>query len=104
MDERRGAVRTEPSHKRVRAFLGGQPIVDTDDALYVWEGPWYPQYYVPIDDVAEGTLVPSATTSHSPSRGTASYFTVRGPTGEAPDAAWSYGDSPIPELRRRVRF
>jgi uncharacterized protein (DUF427 family) len=104
MGERRGQVRTEPSHKRVRAFLGGQQIVDTDDALYVWEGPWYPQYYVPIDDVAEGALVASSTTSHSPSRGTATHFTVRGPAREAQDAAWSYGDSPISDLRGRVRF
>jgi uncharacterized protein (DUF427 family) len=34
-----------PSHKRVRVFFGGEQIVDTADALYVWEGPHYPQYY-----------------------------------------------------------
>ena len=39
MSEQRGRVRSEPSGKRVRIFLGGEKIVDSDDALYVWEGP-----------------------------------------------------------------
>ncbi|MBV8295362.1 MAG: DUF427 domain-containing protein [Acidimicrobiia bacterium] len=104
MSTARGTVRTEPSHKRVRIFFGGQLIVDTDDALYVWEGPHYPQYYVPLDHVADGALDPSPTTKHSPSRGTASHFHVRANGTKALDAAWSYGDSPFPELRGRVRF
>jgi uncharacterized protein (DUF427 family) len=104
MSEQRGLVRSEPSGKRVRIFLGGEKIVDSDDALYVWESPWYPQYYLPMADVVEGALLPSPTTSHSPSRGTADHFTVRGGGREAPDAAWSYGDSQLPELRNRVRF
>lgn len=101
---KRGAVRTEPSHKRVRIFLAGRQIVDTADALYVWEGPNYPQYYVPLVDVAEGALQPTDTTKRSPSRGTASYFTVRAGDREAIDAAWTYADSPMDELRGRVRF
>ncbi len=93
----RGRVRTEPSHKRVRITFGGEVIVDTVDALYVWEGPHYPQYYVPLTDVRPGALEPTTTTERSPSRGTASHFTVRGGTGEAArlaiDAAWTYADS-----------
>ncbi|HEY7627818.1 MAG TPA: DUF427 domain-containing protein, partial [Ilumatobacteraceae bacterium] len=56
----RGTVRTEPSDKRVRVFFGGEQIVDTKDALYVWEGPNYPQYYLPIADVSDGVLVPTS--------------------------------------------
>ncbi len=104
MSDARGLVRTEPSHKRVRIFFGGILVVDTVDALYVWEGPSYPQYYVPRADVAEGALRPSPTTSHSPSRGTAAHFTVVGGSREAVDAAWSYDDSPLEPLRGRVRF
>ena len=100
----RGVVRTEPSHKRVRILFGGELIVDTDDALYVWEGPYYPQYYVPLGDVAEGVLRSSATAKHSPSRGTATSYTVHAGGREAIDAAWSYQDSPLHELRGRVRF
>jgi len=100
----RGRVRTEPSNKRVRVVLGGELIVDTDDALYVWEGPNFPQYYLPLSDVVDGVLKPSPTTSHSPSRGEATYYTVRGGDVERVDAAYSYDDSPMEELRGRVRF
>jgi uncharacterized protein (DUF427 family) len=104
MTDQRGRARTEPSHKRVRILLGGEVIVDTDDALYVWENPHYPQYYLPIDDVAAGALQPSGTQTRSPSHGTASHYTVRGGDREAIDAAWAYPDSPIEALRHRVRF
>jgi uncharacterized protein (DUF427 family) len=104
MSEQRGRVRTEPSNKRVRAFVGGVCIVDSDDALYVWEGPFYPQYYLPIDDFAAGVLVPSATTNHSPSRGTATYFTVHAAGRDLLDAGWTYADSPLEDLRGRVRL
>jgi uncharacterized protein (DUF427 family) len=102
--EHRGRVRIEPSHKRLRILFGGQVVVDTDDALYVWESPHYPQYYVPISDVADGSLKPSGTETHSPSRGVAAHFNVHGGEKEAVDAAWTYVDSPIEALRDRVRF
>ncbi len=104
MVEQRGQVRTEPSQKRVRVVLGGEVIVDTDDALYVWEAPNFPQYYLPLSDVVDGVLKPSPTTAHSPSRGTATYYTVRAGGIEKVDAAFSYDDSPMEELRGRVRF
>lgn len=88
----------------MRVFFGGVEIVDTDDALYVWEGPNYPQYYVPLADVADGVLVASSATKRSPSRGTATYFDVRAGGREGSDSAWTYPDSPIEELRGRVRF
>jgi uncharacterized protein (DUF427 family) len=79
-------------------------IVDTNDALYVWEGPNFPQYYLPLNDVVDGVLKPSPTTAHSPSRGTATYYTVLRGGVERVDAAYSYDDSPMEELRGRVRF
>ncbi|MGH9252672.1 MAG: DUF427 domain-containing protein [Acidimicrobiales bacterium] len=88
----------------MRILLGGELIVDTDDALYVWENPRYPQYYVPMDDVVDGALKPSGTKSRSPSRGVATHYTVQGGGKEAVDGAWSYVDSPIEGLRDRVRF
>jgi uncharacterized protein (DUF427 family) len=102
--EQRGLVRTAPAHRRVRAFLGGEAVVDTVDALYVWEGPHYPQWYVPLADVADGAFVPTGTETRSPSRGTAAHYTIKAGGKEAVDAAWRYGDSPIEELRDRVRI
>ena len=100
----RGRVRTEPSNRRVRVFVGGVCIVDTDDALYVWESPFYPQYYLPRADFVDGVLTATATITRSPSRGPASHFTVRAGGSELVDAAWSHTDSPIEELRGRVRL
>jgi uncharacterized protein (DUF427 family) len=87
----RGRVRVEPGLKRVRAYLGGELVVDTTRALLVWENPHYPQYYL-------------STTTHSPSRGDAVHYTVKAGGKEAVDGAWQYPDSPIEEIRCHVRF
>src|ERR1039457_2557889 len=46
-----------PVPRRIRAFLAGEPVLDTTKALYVWEWPNYPQYYAPIADVNRELLV-----------------------------------------------
>jgi uncharacterized protein (DUF427 family) len=102
--ESRGRVRVEPAPKRVRIMLGGVVVADTNDALYVWENPSYPQYYLPLADISEGVLKETGTTSRSPSRGTAQHFSVQGGDRVADDAAWCFSDSPIEVLRDRVRF
>ncbi len=43
--------------RRIRAVLAGEVVLDTTRALYVWEWPNYPQYYIPLADVAPGVLV-----------------------------------------------
>ena len=99
-------LRIEPAHRRIRAFVDGALVLDTVDPLYVWEGPHYPQWYVPTGDVADGVLRPSAagTTRRSPSRGTATVFDLVVGDRTIPDAAWTHVDSPIEALRDRVRF
>lgn len=49
--------RVEPSPRRVRGFVGGHLVFDTVHALYVWEIPNYPQYYIPRADVRDEFLV-----------------------------------------------
>ena len=49
--------RVEPVPRRIRAVLGEAVILDTTRALYVWEWPNYPQYYIPIADVDADRLV-----------------------------------------------
>ncbi len=99
----RGRVRVEHGQKRVRAFVGGEVVVDSIAPLLVWEGPHYPQYYLPRADV-RATLVQTGTAKHSPSRGDAIHFTVKAGGKELVDAAWQYPDSPLEELRDHVRF
>lgn len=48
--------RIEPVPRRVRGFLAHELIFDTTSARYVWEVPYYPQYYIPLSDVRAGFL------------------------------------------------
>lgn len=46
----------EPSPRRVRGYLGSALVFDTTAARYVWEVPYYPQYYIPRADVRSELL------------------------------------------------
>jgi uncharacterized protein (DUF427 family) len=100
----RGRVRLEPSAKRVRVYFGGQVIADTTHPMLVWEIPYFPAYYFPVEDVRTDLLTPSGNARHSPSRGDGRLYTIEAGDREAVDAAMRYEDSPIPELRDLVRF
>ena len=52
----------EPVPRRIRAMLGGHTVLDTTRALYLWEWPYYPQYYIPLADVRHEFLVPEGRT------------------------------------------
>jgi uncharacterized protein (DUF427 family) len=93
----------EVSPKRLRAYLGGELVADSQAPLLVWEIPYFPAYYFPLADV-RAELVPTATTSHSPSRGDATHYTVQTAHHVAVDAALAYPDSRIEALRGFVRF
>ncbi|MEN3318815.1 MAG: hypothetical protein V7643_2216 [Mycobacterium sp.] len=49
--------RIEPAPRRVRGFLGHELVFDTTAARYVWEVPYYPQYYVPLAEVRREFLL-----------------------------------------------
>jgi uncharacterized protein (DUF427 family) len=55
----------EPVPRRIRAFLGGEKVLDTTRAFYVWEWPYYPQYYIPLPDVRRDLLVPEGHTQQT---------------------------------------
>jgi uncharacterized protein (DUF427 family) len=50
------AGHVEPAPRRLRGVLDGEVVFDTLRALYVWEHPRYPQYYVPLADVDPAAL------------------------------------------------
>lgn len=99
----RGRVRVERSGKRVRAVLGGQLVVDTTRPWLVWEKPYYPTYYLPVDDVRVELRVTDEM-RHSASRGDGTVYDVVTATASADAAAVRYLDSPIEELRPLVRL
>ncbi|MGW0804638.1 DUF427 domain-containing protein [Nonomuraea sp. NPDC002799] len=100
----RGRVRAERTAKRVRTYLGGRVVADTTSALLVWEVPYYPTYYFPLEDVDEAALKATGAVEHSPSRGDAVVYTVASGTKEADGAALAYPESPLEQIRGHVRF
>ncbi|HUO40891.1 MAG TPA: DUF427 domain-containing protein, partial [Mycobacterium sp.] len=43
--------RVEPAPRRVRGYFDDTLVFDSTRARYVWETPYYPQYYIPVPDV-----------------------------------------------------
>jgi uncharacterized protein (DUF427 family) len=99
-----GRIRIEQGAKRVRAYLGGEVVVDTTHPVLVWEKPYYPTYYFPLADVRAELLESDGGVSHSPSRGEGTVFTVAAGTKRAQGAALIYQDSQIKKLRDLVRL
>ena len=97
-------LRVEQGAKRVRAVLGGETVADTIHPVLVWEVPYYPAYYFPIDDVRIDLLEPDGDSKRSPSRGDGTLYTVSGGNRVARGAALRYADSPMPELRDLIRL
>jgi uncharacterized protein (DUF427 family) len=100
----RGRIHVERGFKRVRAYLGGELVADTTRPMLVWEKPYYPAYYFPVDDVRTALLEENGGAVHSPSRGDGSTFDIRAGGKTAAAAALRYKDSPIPELRDLIRL
>jgi uncharacterized protein (DUF427 family) len=89
-------VRTEPSPRRVRAFLDGTAVADS-----TW--PWLPfetglptRYYLPKADVRMELLEATDRETQCPYKGTARYWSARVGDRVEEDLAWSY-PFPIPE-------
>src|SRR5580658_860811 len=93
----------EPVPRRVRAFLGGTVVLDTTRALYVWEWPNYPQYYIPFGDVNSAVLVDEERPEHL-SRGPARRYGLRVGDTSRPGAAHLYTDGALEGLTDTVRF
>ncbi|NTY58362.1 DUF427 domain-containing protein [Mycolicibacterium sphagni] len=88
--------RIEPSPRRVRGFLGSQLVFDTTSARYVWEIPYYPQYYIPRADVSDEFLRDEDHPQHV-QFGASRMFTVAGESETHPSAARVFddGDGPV---------
>ena len=77
-------TRTAPGTWVVRA--GGAVIAESTAAIELTEGSYEPVIYFPRQ--------PSATTSHCPHTGDASYYSIQTKSQLIEDAAWSY-DAPL---------
>lgn len=103
-DTKRGRVRVEDAQKRVRVLLGGDVVADSTNVKYVWESPYYPTYYFPAADVHMELLVATGESYRSPSRGTASVYTIKAGNEEAVTAARVWDEAEIDDLAGFVSF
>lgn len=83
-------------------MVGGVPLVDSTQSRFVWEVPYYPAWYFPLDAIA-GELVANGTSVRSPSRGEGTRYNIVIDDLTLADAAWRHADSPVEELRDLVR-
>lgn len=69
---------------------GGAILAESKEALELAEGDYPTVIYIPRGDVAMTFLESSDTTSTSPWKGDANYFSIVTKSGRIKDAAWSY--------------
>jgi uncharacterized protein (DUF427 family) len=93
----------EPVPRRIRAYLGGEKVLDTTQALYVWELPYYPQYYIPVSDVRRDLLIPEGQDQQT-GRGLAELQGLRVGEVRRPRAAKLITESAVDRLAGTVRF
>ena len=89
--------------RRIRAVLGDRVVIDTTSALYVWEWPFYPQYYIPITDIDASLLVDE----HHEQRlklGSANRYGLRVGDEYRPGAAHLYTDSEVDDITGTVHI
>jgi len=84
------AIYWQPVPHRIRAFVGGEVLVDTRRAHLLHETGHLPVYYFPPGEVRDDLLVASDHMTHCPHKGDASYWTIRVGRREEPNAVWGY--------------
>ena len=84
------AGHVEPCPRRVRGMFAGRTVFDTGNARYVWERPHYPQYYIPLADVALDLLHDEQAERRLPT-GAAARYGLRAGDREQPGAVGIFG-------------
>lgn len=88
-----------PSSRHVTVRLSGEIVAESSRPVVLYETGLVPRYYLPRTDVRTDWLIPTATTSHCPYKGTSTYWNVAVDGAELIDIAWSY-PTPLPESTR----
>jgi uncharacterized protein (DUF427 family) len=86
------ALYLEPTPKRIRVELGDVVIADSRRAFLLHESGQQPVYYFPPQDVRTDLLEASSRQAHVPTKGHASFFTVRAGDDVVHNGAWTYAD------------
>ena len=83
-------ITINPTGVRVVARVGAHVIAETTRALTLREAGYPPVQYIPLEDVDQTLLAATATQTHCPYKGDASYYSILLAGGELTDAVWSY--------------
>lgn len=102
--EKKDAVRTVPSQKRIRTYFAGELVADSTDPLLVWNLPARLNYFLPEKDVVPGVLRPTEHSEESKSEGVAHFFDVVVGENVAKNAACQYASARTEEVRERILF
>lgn len=104
--DRQHVVFIQHSDRRIKVEFGGEVIADSINTLVLKETNCADVYYFPPGDVRMEFLKPTATSSHCPYKGDASYWSIKTARKELVDAAWSYHQplKECPELRDHIAF
>jgi uncharacterized protein (DUF427 family) len=85
-------ITVQPGSQHVRVEIGGEVIADSRRPLVLEETRCPVRFYLPRQDVRLDRLERTATHTHCPYKGDASYWSVRVGDRVVEDAAWSYED------------
>jgi uncharacterized protein (DUF427 family) len=80
----------EPLRRRLRAELGGRTVVQSDNAVLLFEPGRYPVAYFPREDFADGALERTDHTTRHADLGETAWFEVVRGTRSAARAAWEH--------------
>ena len=97
------AGHVEPVPRRVRAIYADSVVLDTTRALYVWETPAYPQFFIPRADVDERVMV-DEDHPHTLKLGSARRYGLRVGEHSRAQAARLYVESPVKAVVDHFRF
>jgi uncharacterized protein (DUF427 family) len=80
----------EPTPKRIRVEVDGETIADSRRAVILQESGLQPVYYFPPDDVRTDLFEPTERHTKCPTKGEASYYSIRVGEREVKNGAWYY--------------
>jgi uncharacterized protein (DUF427 family) len=80
----------EPTPKRIRVEVDGETIADSRRAVILQESGVQPVYYFPPDDVRTDLFEPTERHTKCPTKGEASYHSIRVGEREVKNGAWYY--------------
>ena len=91
-------VIVKPAEKRVQVVFAGVTIVDSTDAVVLYETRLPPVYYFPQKDVRMDYLQRTEHRTHCPFKGNASYWTIHAGDALADNVVWAY-ENPLQEAQ-----